>query len=195
MRFVDTPGIISTKGTGKDNREEIKRILRNEMGKPNTKLCVLLEPKEFETNDIINFRDETFGEREMWIRDATFLMTKFDKQLEDTRTGSTANNFFSKFHDNGCFPHLAITPTLPKEDLPAEELFQARLELLHSADKVEMERFTAWHDGHERFRQEHPFDDVLNPKIQSRIGFRSAKTAMREIMLHDTIKRLPEVLA
>jgi hypothetical protein len=61
MRFVDTPGIISTKGLGQDNRDDIKRILRNEMGKANTKLCVLLEPKEFATNDIINFCDETFG--------------------------------------------------------------------------------------------------------------------------------------
>ena len=72
MRFVDTPGIISTKGLGKDNREDIKDILRNEMGKANTKLCVLLEPKEFATNDIINFCDETFGERNDWIRNATF---------------------------------------------------------------------------------------------------------------------------
>jgi Dynamin family len=195
MRFVDTPGIISTKGTGKDNREDIKRILRNEMSKPNTKLCVLLEPKEFETNEIVNFCDETFGERDKWIRDATFLMTKFDKQLEDSRTGSKANNFFGKFHDNGCFPHLVITPTLPKEDLPPVELFEARLDLLHSSDKVEKERFAAWRDGHERFRQENPSDDALNPEIMSRIGFKSAKTVMREIMLQDTVKRLPEVLA
>lgn len=55
MRFVDTPGIISTKGLGQDNREDIKRILRNEMGKANTKLCVLLEPKEFATTTLSTF--------------------------------------------------------------------------------------------------------------------------------------------
>jgi Dynamin family len=195
MRFVDTPGIISTKGLGKDNREDIKLILRNEMRKANTKLCVLLEPKEFATNDIINFCDETFGEREVWMRDATFLMTKFDKQLEDSRTGSKANNFFSMFHECGCFPHLVITPTLPKEDLPAAELYAARLDLLLSADKMETERFSAWREGHDRYRQTDPSDSVLCSEISSRIGFFSAKKVMREIMLHDCVKRLPEVLA
>lgn len=195
MRFVDTPGIISTKGTGRDNREDIILILRNEMRKPNTKLCVLLEPKEYETNDIVNFCDETFGGREKWIGDAMFLMPKFDKQMEDSRTGSKANNFFRTFHDNGCFPHLISTPTLAKEDLPPDELFEARLELLRSADKNENERFAVWRDGHERFREQDPSDDVLNPEVKSRIGFKSAKTVMREIMLQDTVKRLPEVIA
>ena len=41
MRFVDTPGIISNLGTGKDNREEIKSILRNTMKRPNSKLYVV----------------------------------------------------------------------------------------------------------------------------------------------------------
>ena len=195
MRFVDTPGIISTKGLGQDNREDIKRILRNEMGKANTKLCVLLEPKEFATNDIINFCDETFGERDEWIRDATFLMTKFDKQLEDSRTGSKANNFFNMFHECGCYPHLVITPTLPKEDLPPDELYKARLELLHSADAEEQARFLEWRSGHKRYQQQDPTDKKLSKDITSRIGFKSAKKVMREIMLEDTVKRLPEVLS
>lgn len=75
MRFVDTPGIISNKDSdGKDNREDIKTILSSEMMKPNTKLCVLLEPKEFETNLIVNSLDETFGDRMNWVPKATFLM-------------------------------------------------------------------------------------------------------------------------
>ena len=53
MRFVDTPGIISNQSTGKDNREDIKSILRSEMRKPNTKLCVLLKPKEFATMTVL----------------------------------------------------------------------------------------------------------------------------------------------
>jgi len=52
MRFVDTPGIISNKSTGKDNRKDIEAILRVAMSKPHTYLCVLLEPKEFATNPI-----------------------------------------------------------------------------------------------------------------------------------------------
>lgn len=196
MRFVDTPGIISNKSTGKDNREDIKTILRSEMRKPNTKLCILLEPKEFATNPIVEFCDESFGGRDKWIEDATFMMTKFDKQLDDSRTGSKANNFFKEFHKNNCFPHLVITPTLPKEDLPAEELFEARRELLDSSECFEKEKFTAWREGHDLFKHEHGGnDEILNENIQARIGFLSAKKVMREIMLEDTARRLPEVLA
>ena len=159
MRFVDTPGIISNKSTGKDNREEIKTILRSAMLVPNTKLCVLLEPKEFATNPIVEFCDETLGGRENWINKATFLMTKFDKQLEDSRSGGKANNFFREFHDNKCFPHLVITPTLAKEDLPPAELFQKRKELLDTADEYELSRFVAWRQGHRSFCQEHGEDE------------------------------------
>ena len=195
MRFIDTPGIISTKGLGQDNREDIKRILRNEMSKANTKLCVLLEPKEFATNEIINFCDETFGERNKWIQNATFLMTKFDKQLEDSRTGNKANNFFNMFHENGCYPHLVVTPTLPKVDLPSHQLYKARMELLQYADAEEQARFKQWEIGHDRYRQKDPSDKALSNEIKSRIGFLSAKKVMHGIMLNDTVKRLPEVLS
>ena len=195
MRFVDTPGIISNKSTGKDNRKEIQTIVQSEMRKPNTKLCVLLEPKEFATNPIVEFCDVTFGARDKWIGDATFLMTKFDKQLEDSRTASKANNFFKEFYSNKCYPHLVITPTLPKEDLAKAELFKARRELLDSADKIEKERFRDWQDGHLLFHQESGgSDELLNVDVQSRIGFHTAKQVMREIMLEDTARRLPEVL-
>ena len=194
MRFVDTPGIISNKSTGKDNRDDIKTILRSEMRKPNTKLCVLLEPKEFQTNPIVDFCDSSFGGREKWINSATFLMTKFDKQLEDSRAASKANLFFNEFHKNKCFPHLVITPTLAKENLPGPQLFKARRELLNSADQYESERFGAWIAGHEAFYLEHQ-DELLNPEITKKIGFPTAKRVMREIMLADTAKRLPEVLA
>ncbi len=80
MRFVDTPGINANKSLiGKDNCDKIKGILRNEMRKPNTKLCVLLEPEEFTKNPIIQFCDESLGGRDKWINDATFPMTKFDR--------------------------------------------------------------------------------------------------------------------
>lgn len=155
----------------------------------------MLEPKEFATNPIIDFCDDTFGARDKWIKDATFMMTKFDKQLDDSRTCSKANNFFEEFHKNNCYPHLVITPTLAKEDLPHEELFKARKDLLSSADDHEQDRFKEWQDGHELFRQEYGEDALLNDSIRKNLGFLSAKQVMREIMLKDTAKRLPEVLA
>lgn len=195
MRFVDTPGIIANKSTGKDNREDIKTILRSEMKKTNTKLCVLLEPTEFATNPIVQFCDESLGGRDKWINDATFLMTKFDKQLEDVRTASKANNFFSEFFENKCFPHLVITPTLSKENLPPEILFQQRMDLIQNADSYEKDRFENWQKGQEQFRVDHGDNDTLNPETSKRIGFKTAKKVMREIMLKDTVQRLPEVLA
>jgi hypothetical protein len=195
MRFVDTTGIISNQSTGKDNREDIKRILKSEMDKPNTKLCVLLEPKEYATNPIIDFCDESLGGRDGWIRRATFFMSKFDKQLDDARTGTRANGFFKEFHENKCFPHLVITPTLAKENLAPRKLDEARKKLLASAEQQEKDMFQGWRDGHDLFRADPKNDDeILNPDIQSRIRFASAKKVMREIVLLDTAKRIPEVI-
>lgn len=195
MRFVDTPGIISNQSTGKDNREEIKTILRSEMRKPNTKLCVLLEPKEFATNPILDFCDDSLGGRKKWIDNATFLMTKFDKQLDDARTATKANDFFNEFFENNCRPHLVITPTLDREDLPPDILFEQRTRLIQSADEHEKDKFDQWQEGHERFRIENESaEDPLHDDIKTKIGFPSAKNVMREIMLKDTIERLPEVI-
>jgi hypothetical protein len=195
MRFVDTPGIITTTGTGKDNREDIKNILRSEMSKVNCKLCVLLEPKDLETNQIIAFCDDTFGGRDKWIHDATFLMTKFDKQVGDARSASKTNKFFQTFWENKCFPHLVITPTLAKEDIPHDKLIEERQRLLENADSYEKKAFQNWLDGHENFRNQSDGDsEVLDERASSRIGFGSAKRVMREIMLSDTASRLPEVL-
>ena len=162
MRFVDTPGIIANTSTGKDNREEIKTILRSEMENPNAKLCVLLEATEFAKNPIIEILDTSFVRRDKWINNAIFLMTKFDKQLEDSRTGSKANKFFQEFQNNQCIPHLVITPTLPKEDLECERLFADRNQLLEKADKHEKMKFDLWLEGHEQFRESDPQDGELN---------------------------------
>jgi hypothetical protein len=195
MRFVDTPGIISNQSTGKDNREEIKTILRSEMRKPNTKLCVLLEPKEFATNPILDFCDDSLGGRQKWIDSATFLMTKFDKQLDDARTATKANDFFNEFFENKCKPHLVITPTLDREDLSPDVLFEQRTKLIESADEHERDKFDQWQEGHERFRIENDcLEEPLRDDIKMKIGFPSAKSMMREIMLKDTIERLPEVI-
>ncbi|GKY97236.1 hypothetical protein MPSEU_000682000 [Mayamaea pseudoterrestris] len=194
MRFVDTPGIIENLSTGRDNRAQIKSILVSEMSKENTKLCVLVEPKDYGTNTIIRICDETFGPSRDWTRNSIFLMTKFDKQLEDSRSGSKANKFFAEYFVNGCCPYLTITPTLPKEDLGADALFDARRKLLESADRIESERFDIWKRELDAFRNTND-DEDLDTRLADKLGFPLAKKKMRAIMLEDTIKRLPEVTA
>jgi len=122
------------------------------MKKPNSKLCVLVEPKEFSTNAIINFCDETFGGKGKWVDNAIILMTKFDKQLEDSRSGSKANKFFSEYHENNLFPYLTITPTLDREDLNTDELFWKRQQLLGSSPAYEEGKFSDWMEMHEKYR-------------------------------------------
>jgi len=130
-----------------------------------------------------------------WVPKATFLMTKFDQKLEDSRNGEKANRFFSTFEKNGCIPHLIITPTLPKENLPPDELYKQRKELLASAPEDEASRFGQWRQGHQLFIQHHgEGEQDLNKAICDRIGFITAEEIMREIMVKDTITRLPEVL-
>ena len=48
---------------------------------------------------------------------------------------------------------------------------------------------------HESYRQKEGDAESLDAQIKSSIGFESAKTIMRGIMLEDTARRLPEVLA
>lgn len=164
------------------------------MKRPNTKLCVLVEPKEFSTNSIIDFCDETFEGRKGWSGNAIVLMTKFDKQLEDSRSGSKANKFFSEYHENGLFPYLTITPTLANEDLTPDELYAERKNLLEIATSKEEEKFSDWKVMHSKYRETCPEDPRLNPDVDSRIGFSVAKTEMRKVMLLDTATRLPEVM-
>jgi len=194
MRFVDTPGIISNQSTGKDNREDIKAILQTEMSKPNTKLCVLLEATEFAKNPIIDFLDKSLDGKG-WINNATFLMTKFDKQMEDSRTANKANNFFSEFVNNGIYPHLVVTPTLEREDLPSKELFQKRNELLAKSNDVESALFNGWLQRHQNFRDGGASDESLNENIFNMIGFPVAQATMRKEMLQHTLEALPTVIA
>jgi len=194
LRFVDTPGIISNTSTGKDCREDIKEILRAKMEEPTTRLCVLLEPKEFDTNPIIDFCDETFGGRDEWVHDSVFLMTKFDKQIGDARTGSRANGFFKTFNDNNIYPHLIMTPTIDKEDLPIKELYEERKKNLHDSDGYEDKKFEEWKECHKMFLQSNPKDQPLDPRTREKIGFPSAKKCIRKVMLEDVIGCIPDVL-
>ncbi|CAD7955794.1 unnamed protein product [Amoebophrya sp. A120] len=194
MRFVDLPGIISNKSKGIDNRDDIKGILKAEMNKPNSRMCVLLEPKEFATNPIVDFIDQTMCGRENWVDKATFFMTKFDMRLGDSRTGSKANAFFQEFRDNGVVPFMVITPTLPTEKLDPDEMFKQRQELLSKADQHESEEFHNWVCQHRNYFDTHPEDEELLPCYKEKMGFRSGVNELREQMLADTAKRLPEVL-
>lgn len=121
-------------------------------------------------------------------------LTKFDKQLEDSRSGSKANKFFSEYHDNQIFPYLTITPTLANEDLTSDELYAERKKLLELATSKEEERFSDWKAMHSKYRETYPEDPKLNSDVNSRIGFLRAKTEMRKVMLIDTATRLPEVM-
>ncbi|KAL7565231.1 hypothetical protein ACA910_016568 [Epithemia clementina (nom. ined.)] len=60
-----------------------------------------------------------------------------------------------------------------------------------------MNRFELWQEGHEReLATAAPGEDEpLHDEIKRRVGFSTAKKVMREIMLKDTVERLPEVLA
>ncbi|CAD7922318.1 unnamed protein product [Amoebophrya sp. A25] len=194
MRFVDLPGIISNKSKGIDNRDDIKEILRAEISKPNSRMCVLLEPKEFATNPIIDFIDETMEGRDNWVDKADFFMTKFDMRLGDSRTGSKANAFFQEFKDNGVVPYMVITPTLDSEKLDPAEMFKQRQELLNTATRKEEARFKEWLAKHKAYLQSHPDDELLDAVYHEKIGFRKGVAALRETMLADTAKRLPEVL-
>ena len=158
---------------------------------------LLVEPKEFSTNAIIDFCDETFDSAPNgrdWKADAIVIMTKYDKNLEDSRTTNKANKFFSEYHELGIFPYVSITPTLDREDLQPDQLFLKRKDLLEGADSFEEEKFEGWISAHAKYREEDPENSKLSPEIASRIGFPAAKNKMREVMLLDTAARLPEVL-
>jgi hypothetical protein len=88
-----------------------------------------------------------------------------------------------------------------------EALYNARSALLATADEVEARSFDKWLADHDRYNAETTTGNnnnnntntstsstVLDEEVKLRIGFASAKKVMRNIMLEDTRKRLPEVL-
>jgi hypothetical protein len=79
-----------------------------------------------------------------------------------------------------------ITPTLLKEKLAPNVLFQHREKLIRTADAHEEERFQKRLEAHDNFRTAHEDNEIMNPEAMKRIGFKRAKKVMREIMLKDT---------
>ena len=63
------------------------------------------------------------------------------------------------------------------------------------AAEYETSRFDSWRQGHHSFCLEHGEDEEdLNEHTRKRIGFVTAKKVMRQVLLEDTVCRLPEVL-
>lgn len=122
------------------------------------------------------------------------LMTKYDMQLDNSRSGSKANKFFTEYHELGFFPYLTITPTLDREDLSSDKLYAERKKLLESATSEEERKFADWKAMHSKYRETDPDDPKLSVEVDKRIGFTAAKTEMRKVMLMDTAMRLPEVM-
>jgi hypothetical protein len=113
------------------------------------------------------------------VDDSIVLMSKFDKNLEDSRSGSKANKFFAEYHENKIFPYLTITPTLDREDLSAGDLFLKRKELLEGAHTYEMDKFDQWQATHKKYSEIDPEDPKLNSEVSSRIGEYSSSAHVR----------------
>ena len=77
--------------------KRLRKMIRIIIKDPRARLCVVLEGKEFDTNPIVDFLDESFSGRQSWIGKAIFVMNKFDILIDDTRTAVRANKFFEPF--------------------------------------------------------------------------------------------------
>eukprot|EP00929_Paragymnodinium_shiwhaense_P104120 TRINITY_DN68159_c0_g1_i1.p1 TRINITY_DN68159_c0_g1~~TRINITY_DN68159_c0_g1_i1.p1 ORF type:complete len:980 (-),score=234.70 TRINITY_DN68159_c0_g1_i1:31-2970(-) len=196
MFFVDLPGIITTKGQGDDKREAIKEILRTEIKVPNTKLLVLLEPKEYSTNSIVDFLDETLRHRNEWLPKSLFLMTKFDRRTGDSLTGGKSNRFLDEYWSNSIKPFMVITPTMQRsaDTMKPEEQYKERQRLLDTAADFEKKQFEDWKGAMSDAFHEDPNSEDFGEKFLPYIGYPSAVTEMNRLLLEDTRARLPQVL-
>ena len=75
-------------------------------------------------------------------------MSKWDRNLEGSRSGGKAKKCFAEYHANKIFPHVAITPTLDGGDLDAGDLFRKRKYLPEEASSYEMDQFDQWQARH-----------------------------------------------
>lgn len=196
MFFVDLPGIITTRGQGNDNRSAIKDILKTEMKVNNTKLLVLLEPKEFATNSIIDFVDESLGSRDAWLSKSLFLMTKFDLRIGDSLTGSKTNRFFDEYWANNINPFMVITPTMQRsaDSMSTDEQFKERQTLLDKATSYEKDKFDEWEDAMARAYADDARAEEFAEHLRPYVGFSAAVSKMNRLLLDDTRGRLPQVL-
>ncbi|KAL7552834.1 hypothetical protein ACHAWF_016078 [Thalassiosira exigua] len=159
-------GIISNQTTGKDNREEIKSIVRDSMKRSNSKV----------------FLDDTFGGREKWTKDSIVIMNKYDIQLENSRSGSKQT--ISSLNTTE-MAHILC------EDIDAETLFDKKKDLFTEATEYEEGKFMDWKAMLASYREIDPNDPKLDPKVDSCIGFPRAQRRMRDVMLVGTAARLP----
>jgi len=88
-------------------------------------------------------------------------------------------------------PSILCDHTCGSEPL---DLFEERQKIINSADEKEEQKFKQWISDMNSMYQERPENGTISSELKDRMGFKAAKGRMREIMLEDTLKRLPEVL-
>ena len=194
MRLVDIPGLKDNQDSKNDDREAIASILRHEMDKPNTKLCVMLQSGlEFATQPIIRRCDEIFGKRSEWVGRAVFVMTKGDRLMDEKDSHGRVNRYFRPFHENGIYPHLISNPTLDESGLNHQEIYEERQRLLMTANESEENLFAEWKNRMNQKVNFHGEQGWLDEEITQRLGFDSVQQLMRTVLLEGTRECLPEV--
>ena len=104
-------------------------------------------------------------------------MSKWDKNLEDSRSGGKANTCFAEYHAHKIFPHVAIAPTLDRGDVDAGDLFQKRMNLPEEASSYEMDQFDPWQARHKKYRETDPDDPKRNAAFAISAEERSLRRA------------------
>eukprot|EP01079_Euglenida_sp_SAG-EU17-18_P007253 gene7253-1295_t len=194
MLFVDLPGI----GQGDDRRNIIREILKAEMDKPNTMMLVLLEPKEYSTNNIIDFVDEVYGGRRGdWVHKALWVLNKFDLRIVDSQTAKKSNANLEEYWINGIRPYMAFTPSYnPVGGESTEEEYLKRQKLIHEADARESAVFHEWMATMEHNAKtttsDHPI--TFDLRYSGYCKFASLLSVMHTRLLQNAQERLPEVI-
>ena len=174
------------------------------MTKPNTMMAIILEPKEYSTNTIIDFVDEALTDgtsSRRWIKNAIFVMNKFDLRMPDSETGSKTNKFLDEFWANKLHPFFVFTPSLQAaiDDASPEDQYMEREKLLKGTDETEQALFKRWMTTMDRNNvvrvgnsdcKQDPFD----PKFKPYLGFSSLLQCMHGLLLQNAIERLPDII-
>lgn len=107
VRFLDTPA--SEASPSPEFQRGMKRILSSEMRNPFTRLCVVLEPKEFDANEIISVCAHSLGDPTEWVPCATFVLAHNDRFQHGFQSPEAIESLFRSLDDNHCYPHVVST--------------------------------------------------------------------------------------
>ena len=196
MRLVDLPGVIDNTIEGHvDNREDIKTILRHELKSKHAQLVVMLEPTEYEKNPIFQILDSAFdGKRSQWHKRSIFVMSKFDRLMNDLQSGNRANDFFTKYQEAGVLPYLLYTQPVEIEFHDNNvQRFHNRSKILDCANEEEMKKFEEWFGKIETFARNHRHGERLGVSISDKVGFSTIQTYMRQKQIENTRTMLPVI--